>query len=70
MGYNNIVFYSEPVCEQEMETGECDDVEIEEFWYDAEEKECVKFNYGGCGGNNNHFESHQECAHFCGGKQD
>ncbi|ALC38855.1 CG3513, partial [Drosophila busckii] len=33
--------------------------------YDAKQNACVKFLFGGCGGNNNQFGSQQECETAC-----
>ncbi|KAH8411944.1 hypothetical protein KR222_003277, partial [Zaprionus bogoriensis] len=33
--------------------------------YDSERNECVSFIYGGCEGNNNRFETEDECKDKC-----
>ncbi|XP_060665940.1 male accessory gland serine protease inhibitor-like [Drosophila nasuta] len=33
--------------------------------YNLKTNECVRFIYGGCGGNKNRFESKQECLARC-----
>ncbi|KAH8412085.1 hypothetical protein KR222_009113, partial [Zaprionus bogoriensis] len=38
---------------------------IPSWTFDAQSRECVKFIYGGCGGNANRFPSEQECRATC-----
>ena len=33
--------------------------------YDVESKSCRQYNYGGCLGNNNRYESKEECEAVC-----
>nr|WEV89396.1 serine protease inhibitor [Pinctada imbricata] len=40
---------------------------IPSYSYDSARGECVRFIYGGCGGNENRFGSLQECQRRCGG---
>lgn len=35
------------------------------WFYNAEDRECEEFVYGGCLGNNNRFESHGACEEKC-----
>ena len=35
-------------------------------YFDNEEKKCKEFSYGGCGGNENNFNSVEECETSCG----
>uniref|UniRef100_A0A914NM41 BPTI/Kunitz inhibitor domain-containing protein n=1 Tax=Meloidogyne incognita TaxID=6306 RepID=A0A914NM41_MELIC len=37
------------------------------WWYVAKEKVCKSFQYKGCGGNNNRFNSEKLCLKFCKG---
>ncbi|KAK6733508.1 hypothetical protein RB195_017329 [Necator americanus] len=37
----------------------------ERYAYDPAKGECVRFNYGGCAGNNNNFMSKLECQLVC-----
>ena len=30
---------------------------MDQFWYDKEKDECFSFNYGGCQGNGNKFDT-------------
>jgi len=34
--------------------------------YDFESGVCREFMYGGCGGNDNLFDSQEDCRQFCG----
>lgn len=36
------------------------------FYYDNATKKCEKFIYGGCGGNENNFETKMKCVFACG----
>ncbi|KAI5748262.1 hypothetical protein M8J77_023592 [Diaphorina citri] len=38
------------------------------WYYDKDRKQCGQFHYGGCPGNNNRFDSRQECEALCGEK--
>lgn len=35
------------------------------YYYNRETGECEEFIYGGCGGNENRFDTKQECEDFC-----
>uniref|UniRef100_A0A6J0TX03 Fused toxin protein-like isoform X1 n=1 Tax=Pogona vitticeps TaxID=103695 RepID=A0A6J0TX03_9SAUR len=35
------------------------------YYYNPETKKCEKFIYGGCGGNENNFETWKECHYTC-----
>jgi len=35
------------------------------FFYDRQDGVCKPFMYGGCGGNDNRFDSKQECERQC-----
>jgi hypothetical protein len=35
------------------------------WYYDSERKQCGQFIYGGCLGNNNRFETREECQDLC-----
>ena len=37
------------------------------FYFDSASGQCKEFNYGGCGGNGNNFESEYECKMACEG---
>jgi hypothetical protein len=36
------------------------------FWFNPEKRECEEFVYGGCGGNENNYESIDDCRKSCG----
>ncbi|XP_015036105.2 male accessory gland serine protease inhibitor-like isoform X2 [Drosophila pseudoobscura] len=38
---------------------------IPSWSFDSKAKECVKFIYGGCGGNDNRFSSKEDCEAKC-----
>lgn len=35
------------------------------YYYDSNAKRCLPFNYGGCRGNENNFESSEKCEKIC-----
>lgn len=35
------------------------------YFYDPASRQCEQFTYGGCGGNNNRFESVEQCERLC-----
>ncbi|KAK4336726.1 hypothetical protein RND71_043627 [Anisodus tanguticus] len=53
------------ICLQPRETGNCYNF-IERFYYDRDDKKCHRFYFSGCNGNDNNFESFEECTHRCG----
>ncbi|KAH8350582.1 hypothetical protein KR067_009689, partial [Drosophila pandora] len=38
---------------------------IPRWTYDSSNNKCISFVYGGCGGNENRFESRKECEEKC-----
>lgn len=51
-------------CYLEPEVGKCKAM-IERYYYDQSSKACNTFNYGGCEGNANNFETKQKCLDEC-----
>ncbi|CAF0851289.1 unnamed protein product [Brachionus calyciflorus] len=52
------------VCELNAEPGICRGY-MEKFFYNKDTKKCEKFIYGGCGGNENKFNTIEECEAKC-----
>ncbi|XP_059146257.1 carboxypeptidase inhibitor SmCI-like [Physella acuta] len=52
------------MCYLEPVVGKCK-ATIERYYYDQKSKACNTFNYGGCEGNANNFETKQQCLHEC-----
>ncbi|CAI4225042.1 unnamed protein product [Auanema sp. JU1783] len=46
------------------ETGRCRNVQVK-YHYDATLGQCVQFYYSGCDGNDNRFDSEEECQSLC-----
>lgn len=52
------------VCEQPKSLGMCR-AQITRWYYNKQTYQCEQFDYGGCGGNSNNFETKQECEARC-----
>ncbi|CAM2107633.1 unnamed protein product [Caretta caretta] len=52
------------VCSQEAMTGPCRTV-MPRWYFDLYKRKCIRFIYGGCGGNRNNFESEEYCMAVC-----
>lgn len=52
------------ICYLPHETGRCR-AYIEKWGFDASSRRCVKFTYGGCGGNANNFDTKEACEQRC-----
>jgi len=59
---------SSDVCFMPKEVGMCR-AYFPRFFYDANAQKCEEFIYGGCGGNENNFETLDECETECQGAQ-
>ena len=53
------------VCSLEPETGPCRGG-FRKFFYNSTTDQCELFIYGGCGGNDNRFDTRSECISACG----
>ena len=56
--------YFTEFCEQKPETGNCRG-SMERWYYDKETGLCKSFEYGGCDGNKNNFETQDQCEKTC-----
>ncbi|XP_041352170.1 kunitz-type serine protease inhibitor homolog delta-dendrotoxin-like [Gigantopelta aegis] len=58
------VFQSPHDCNEPMDIGPCDGV-VPRFFYSFQMRQCLSFDYGGCGGNSNNFKTRRECEDTC-----
>nr|XP_027213229.1 LOW QUALITY PROTEIN: kunitz-type serine protease inhibitor HCRG1-like [Penaeus vannamei] len=56
---------AEIVCHQPKVVGPCK-ASFPMFYYNFDKNECLPFIYGGCGGNQNNFETEEACWWLCG----
>ncbi|KAK2706809.1 hypothetical protein QYM36_014742 [Artemia franciscana] len=54
----------EPICSQKIEKGMCRS-SLQRWGFDPNSRQCEEFFYGGCGGNENNFDSLQKCQDTC-----
>ncbi|KAI1903765.1 hypothetical protein AGOR_G00030590 [Albula goreensis] len=52
------------VCSLAAETGPCR-ASMPRWYFDVQQKKCVRFVYGGCAGNRNNFDSEEYCMAVC-----
>jgi len=52
------------ICNQPHEPGTCEAI-FPRFHYAKDSNSCQRFDYGGCGGNDNNFANHMECERVC-----
>ena len=57
----------EPRCALKADPGPCE-AAITRYFYDAGTRRCTEFTYGGCDGNENNFETLEECVETCNGE--
>ncbi|XP_023226834.1 uncharacterized protein LOC111627489 [Centruroides sculpturatus] len=53
-----------PVCDQPKDSGNCKNF-VHRWYYNKYTHNCESFQYGGCGGNNNNFETKELCEARC-----
>lgn len=51
-------------CDLDPEAGPCQNYNVM-WYYNKNQIQCFRFWYGGCGGNENRFETKEICEHFC-----
>lgn len=52
------------ICDLPMEVGNCSQ-RINKWFYDRQAKYCREFEFTGCYGNDNKFESRAQCVQIC-----
>jgi hypothetical protein len=52
------------VCALASETGPCDGA-FTKYWFNLKTSQCEQMSYGGCGGNENRFDTVEECQKRC-----
>ncbi|PRD18199.1 UNVERIFIED_CONTAM: U-actitoxin-Avd3j [Trichonephila clavipes] len=55
---------SDSICELKKEVGPCK-AAMPRFYYNKNTKKCERFIYGGCKGNNNNFQTLEDCEVTC-----
>ncbi|VDP21318.1 unnamed protein product [Soboliphyme baturini] len=55
-----------PVCSLDQDAGTCKEYNVK-YYYNRRNMKCELFVYTGCGGNDNKFETQQECCETCPG---
>ncbi|PIO54807.1 Kunitz/Bovine pancreatic trypsin inhibitor domain protein, partial [Teladorsagia circumcincta] len=58
------VLFAEAICSQPLRLGDCKQ-SVRRYWYNAVTRACEIFDYTGCQGNDNNFETLLECQNTC-----
>jgi len=58
-----------PICNFPINRGSCQ-AKLRRFYFDSSDETCKLFVFGGCQGNENNFETMEECVINCGGPSD
>lgn len=53
-------------CTELPDTGNCRE-SYTKYYYDPFQRDCIHFNYGGCAGNENRFDTKESCMRVCRG---
>ena len=53
------------MCYQPADSGNCTENSVA-FFFDKDSRRCSPFTYTGCGGNDNRFNSEEQCERMCG----
>ena len=62
--YLNYIFSVSDICSLSQDQGPCGDWVLRHY-YDKSSGQCQYFYYGGCEGNENNFETAEECESRC-----
>ncbi|XP_031735327.1 kunitz-type serine protease inhibitor bitisilin-3 [Anarrhichthys ocellatus] len=59
-----VSFVSKDSCLLSQDQGSCQNYTMMWF-FDSQQKECSRFWFGGCGGNENRFKTQEDCENLC-----
>jgi len=54
----------EDICRKPPKAGECTNY-VTRWYYNVQQQRCSQFYWGGCGGNENNFETEEFCSRQC-----